>query len=153
MEDSFSKQCMRWRTAYEVEDSLGGEGLWTWQRSQILKWKQLLFAIHLYLLSLNCVSFENSIFICLISWCLVTLLSFSTSVLLITILKLTICCQHAKCCPPFSVKSDCISTYLMCLTSTISMLYWCSTGALASTCKVRYNMMTKCFSTRQLKLY
>ena len=50
-------------SACEVEDSLGGGG----QRSQVLKWKQLLFALHLYLHSLNCVSFENSIFICLIS--------------------------------------------------------------------------------------
>ena len=80
VEDSFSKQRMRWRTLpmNEMEDSLGGGELCTWQRSQVLKWKQLLFALYLYLHSLNCVSFENSIFICLISWCLVTLLSFGT---------------------------------------------------------------------------
>ena len=66
-------------SADEVEDSLGGGGLCTWQRSQVLKWKRLLFALHLCLHSLNCVLFVNSTFICLISWCLATLLSFDTS--------------------------------------------------------------------------
>ena len=66
------------KTTHEVDDSLGGGGLCTRQRSQVLKRKQLLFALHLYLHSSYCVSFKNSIFICLISWCLVTRLSFGT---------------------------------------------------------------------------
>ena len=35
-------------SAYEVKDSLGGGGLCTYQRNHVLKWKQLLFALHLY---------------------------------------------------------------------------------------------------------
>ena len=120
-------------SAYEVEDSLGGGGLCTWQRSQVLKWKQLLFALHLYLHSLNGVSFENSVSNCLISWCLVTLFSFGTLTVHYSFKTDNLLSTCRKCCHPFSVKSDCISTYLMCLTSTISMLYWCSTGAMAST--------------------
>ena len=120
-------------SAYEVEDSLGGGGLCTWQRSQVLKWKQLLFALHLYLHSLNCVSFQNSILICLISWCLVTILSFGTNTVHYNFKADNLLSTSKMPLPILSVKSDCISTYLMCLTSTISMLYWCSTGTLAST--------------------
>ena len=120
-------------SACEVEDSLGGGGLCTWQRSQVLKWKQLLFALHLYLHSLNCVSFENSIVICLISWCLVTILSFGTYIVHYNYQTDNLLSTWKMLSPIFSVKSDCISTYLMCLTSTISILIWCSTGALAST--------------------
>ena len=120
-------------SAYEVEDSLGGGGLCTWQRSQVLKWKQRLFALHLYLHSLNCVSFENSIFICLISRCLVTILSFGTYTVHHDFKTDNLLSTCKMLSPILSVKSNCISTYLMCLTSTISMLDWCSTGALAST--------------------
>ena len=120
-------------SAYEVEDSLGGGGLCTWQRSQVLKRKQLLFALHLYLRSLNCVSFENSIFVCLISWCLVTILSFGTFTVHYNFKTDNLLSTCKMLSHILSVKADCISTYLMCLTSKISMLFWCSTGALAST--------------------
>ena len=109
--------------AYEVKDSLGGGGLCSWQRSQVLKWKQLLFALHLFLHSLNCVSF-----ICLIPWRLVTILSFGTYTVHYNFETDNLLSTYKVLSPILSVKSDCISTYLMCLTSTISMLYWCSTG-------------------------
>ena len=134
--------------AYEVEDSLGGGGLCTWQRSQVLKWKQLLFALHLYLHSLNCVSFENSILVCLISGCLVTILSFGTNTV------------H------YNFKTDNLLSTCTMLSpiQTAFQHIWCTSQAQfpcyigvqrepwQAPCKAIYGMMAKCFSARQLKL-
>ena len=67
-------------------------------------------------------------FVCLISWCLVTILSFGTYTVHCNFKTDNLLSTCKVLSPILSVKSDCISTNLMCLTTTISMLYWCSTG-------------------------
>ena len=64
----------------------------------------VMFLLHLYLHSLNCVSFVISIF-SFDSFHDAMLYYFpSVVILFITISKLTICGQHVKCCHPFSIK-------------------------------------------------
>ena len=111
MEDSFSKQRMRWRTLpmrwrthWEVVDSVPGI--------------EACFLLETAFICITFIYLLNFIMPCYIIFlrCLHCSLQFQTDNLRST-----------------WIKSDSILTYLMCLTGTVFMLYWCSTVALANT--------------------